>query len=283
MSHRILLSLLFALTLTGPGCCSSKWAMRDPDYAKKYGVPYSENKWEKAQRMSKQMVDARHLEDQGGGYFKGAYSENPNAGMMELGLYHYSRPWLSAHGGLSVLLGEGGILGFPGVDLGMRFQSPSRFAPFVGAGVYTDLSEAIFGDSDEDEYRYGLEDPHSHEDHRSIFAAIYPEVGFHYWLTSGLRMTGSAGYYFNTRGRDLDFLMLGLTFAHMSHPDSEDCAEVLSQDFTADDLKTLNYVENAAIDETLPEKVPEYREASFREMFSDFAPPQDDSIKINLD
>jgi hypothetical protein len=280
MSRRILLTLLFSLTLTGSGCFSSKWAMRDPDYARKYGKPYPTSKRDKWHRMGKQVIDARHLEDQGGVFAKGAYSENPIAGLMEAGAFWYGRPWVSLHAGLSVLLGEHDIVGFPGLDLGLRFQSPSRFAPFVGAGIYSDVSEAVFGDHD-DEFEF--EELHEHDRHRDVFAAVYPEAGFHYWLTSGLRLTGSAGYYFSSGGRDQDFLMLGLTFGYMPLPKREEIPEILKQDCTAEELQHLNTVENTALDETVGRQAPPHREASFREMFSGSAPPADDSIKINIE
>jgi len=280
MSQRILLSFLFCLTLTGSGCFSSKWAMRDPDYASKYDKPYPSRKPEKWRRMGKQMIDARHVEQKGGAYAKGAYSQNPDSGLLELGLYHYGKPWMSLHGGLSVLLGENQIVGFPGLDGGVRFQTPSRFAPFVGAGVYADLSPVVFNNSSNNDQQ-GLLSPTgpTTTQTRNSFAAVYPEAGFHYWLTSGLRMTGSAGYYFSSGGRDQDFLMVGLTFAHMSQPGPEDCAAAMQPD----DLKLFNDLENAALDEAISAELPPYREASFREMFSDFAPPQDDSIKINVE
>lgn len=255
--------------------------MRDPDYARKYRKPYPSGKRDKWYRMGKQMIDARHLEDQGGVFAKGAYSENPVAALMEAGGFWYGRPWVSLHGGLSVLLGEHDIVGFPGVDLGLRFQSPSRFAPFVGAGIYSDISEIVFDGSDDDD-EFEFEDP-DEQRYREMFVAVYPEAGFHYWLTSQLRMTGSAGYCFSTESRDQDFLMLGLTFGYMPLPKQEEIPEILKEDCTAEELRHLTTVENSTLDEMLERQAPPHREASFRETFSGHAPPQDESIKINIE
>ena len=209
MSSRVSI-LLMLLLCTGSGCfkLSSKWAMSDPDYAKKYSAPYPEDDAAKAQRLTKQMLDARHVAGDSGTYLKGAYSTEPDAGQLELGGFAYPNSFTELHGGLSVLAGEQGLWGFPGLDLGMRIQTPSRIAPFVGAGVFGDLSETILVallDDDDDcgcdeSYRY----VHS-------FAAVYPEIGIHYWLDGTTRATLSAGYYFNSEGRDEDFWLIGFT------------------------------------------------------------------------
>lgn len=214
LAHARLGLVLLALLVTS-GCSganpfrpTSRWAMDDPEYAAKYDKPYPSNVFEKSRRIAKQMSDARHVEGDTGFHLKGAYSNNPDAGMVELGIFGYLAAWFEAHGGVSLLLGEDDILGFPGIDVGVRAQAPSRLAPFVGAGVYTDISDAIFGGDDCD--------CDSSPRYRDNFAAVYPEVGVHYWLDGSTRMTLSAGYYFNSNGRDQDFWMFGLTFAGFS-------------------------------------------------------------------
>lgn len=193
--------------------------MSDPDYAKKYGTPYPEDDVEKAQRMTKQMLDARHVAGDGGTYLKGAYSTEPDAGQIELGGFHYPNAFTEFHGGLSVLIGEDELWGFPGIDFGMRLQSPSRIAPFIGAGVFGDLSEPIVVGildslSGDDDDLCGCEEPHRYV---HSFAAVYPEIGIHYWLDGTTRATLSAGYYFNSEGRDEDFWLIGFSIGGVRH------------------------------------------------------------------
>lgn len=220
MSARVSL-LLFLFALVCNTGCSSKWALADRDYREKYSKPYPEARSEKWTRMTKQMVDARHIHDQGGLYVKGGWSENPDAGLVEMGAYGYSTPWMSSHIGLSGLIGEEDIYGLPGLELGTRFQSPSRVAPFVGVGTYVNLLDvginALLDSLDDDDCGC----PEDDYKWSSVFATIYPEVGVHYWATPGLRVTGSAAYHFSSEGRDSDFLLLGVSFAHMSHADPE--------------------------------------------------------------
>lgn len=202
--------ILIALLLcSGSGCLkpSSRWAMSDPDYAKKYGTPYPQDDVEKAQRMTKQMLDARHVAGDAGTYLKGAYSTEPDAGQIELGGFGYLITSTELHGGISVLAGERGVWGFPGIDFGIRFQPPSRIAPFVGAGIFGDLSEPILYSI------FDVEDPH----YVHSFAAVYPEIGIHYWLDATTRATLSAGYYFNSKGRNDDFWLIGFTIGGITH------------------------------------------------------------------
>jgi hypothetical protein len=138
MSHRarFILIVLGIIPLAG---YSSKWAMPDRDYQEKYDTPYPEDKADKWLRMGKQMMDARHLRDKNGWYTKEGWSENPDAGLIEIGAYQYHDPWHSTHIGISGLIGEDNIHGLPGLELGTRLQTPSRLAPFVGVGTYVNV------------------------------------------------------------------------------------------------------------------------------------------------
>ena len=216
MSPRLCIPIILSMLIFGSGC-SSKWAIADRDYREKYRKPYPQNRYDKWSRMGKQMIDARHIHDQGGVYVKGGWSENPDAGLGEIGAYGYTDPWLSWHLGLSGLFGEERILGLPGLELGVRAQTPSRLAPFVGMGTYINLLDVAINELLDNDDPCGC--PSEEYDTHSIFATVYPEVGVHYWLTSGLRVTGSAAYHLSSRGRDNDFLMLGVSFAHMNHAD----------------------------------------------------------------
>jgi len=202
--------LLILLLLFGwGGCASSKWAMNDPDYAAKYDDPYPDDRLKKTHRMAKQIVDARHVEGESGLYGGAAFAEEPTSAGVELGGFGYPKSWLSTRLGLSFLAGTGAKDLFTGANLGARVQIPSRFSPFVGTGVYGGFSQKTI------EHDCGCRERTADEG----FAAIYPEVGTHFWLTGQWRLTTSAAYFFNTEGRNEDFWFFGISLGRLYNAD----------------------------------------------------------------
>jgi|GEM_PF-589226 len=270
MPHRIALHLIAWILVLLSGC-SSKWAMPDQDYQKKYSKPYPEDKTDKWLRMGKQMSDARHLRDKDGWYAKGGWSENPDAGLIELGVYQYHDPWQSTHFGISGLIGEDKIYGLPGLELGTRLQTPTRLAPFVGVGTYVNVLDVginlLISEMQNDDDDCGCHDDDDIK-WKSVFATAYPEVGLHYWVTPSLRLTGSAAYHFSTQGRDNDFLMLGVTFAHMNHPTQEviDSYDEFEHREKLG-LSEPNFVEMDGQTQT--------RQQNFQEMLNEYGPKDD--------
>ncbi|MFN6334064.1 MAG: hypothetical protein ACK45A_20065, partial [Planctomyces sp.] len=49
--------------------------------------------------------------------------------------------------------------------------------------------------------------------HSKLYAAVYPEVGVSWWLSSRSRATLSVQHHFSTSGRDEDYTFFGLTLA----------------------------------------------------------------------
>ena len=246
---RTILILGLLIVVCANGCkLSSKWANSDPDYARKYSTPYPENDWEKFGRMTKQSLDARHISGDGGSYVKGSYSTEPDAGQLELGGFRYLNSASEVHGGLSVLAGEEGLWAFPGLDFGVRLQTPSRIAPFVGAGVFGDLSEPLL-------YALLDDDDFDNEPRKYVhsFAAVYPEVGVHFWLDGKTRATLSAGYYFHSEGRDKDYWLIGFTLGGINDEQPEPEELIYLDDLGSSEPD--NYVEIDGLVEPPPSSV----------------------------
>lgn len=190
--------------------------MDDPGYAAKYSESYPDDDLEKARRMAKQMVDARHTKGQYGIYGGAAFADAPTSAGFEVGGFDYATSWLSSRISLSYLAGTGADDVFTGANAGLRMQVPSRLAPFVGAGLYGGYSEeTIVADC-------GCEE----EQIDGSFGAIYPEVGMHFWLNGHWRLTTSAAYYFNTEGRDQDFWLLGISLGRLISSDNAAAVDV---------------------------------------------------------
>ena len=201
MSGRGLL-LMLCWTVVASGCFSSKWGMDNGAYQKKYDRPYSDDPLKKWERMGRQMIDARHVANDSGVYIGGAASDfrNNAAGGIEVGVTNYSKPWLSSKVALAGQLNSGAANGFVGVNSAVHVSTPTRVAPFVGAGVFggVDVStviDSLNGDESTD---------------AQFLGAVYPEVGVHVWLNGRTRLTGSASYWVTSTGRDKDFWYYGL-------------------------------------------------------------------------
>lgn len=206
---------------TCAGCAglgSSRWAMDDEVYAEKYDRAYSANAPEKLGRMIKQASDARYVADRGGCYWGAAGADEPFTAGVEVGRFMYTGPSLESRIGFKGLAGTGAHDWFAGGDLGLRFQSPSRLAPFVGAGTYLganwrDVPAANDGiDNDGN----GFIDEFGEKDSVSEFiASAYPELGVHFWMNSSTRLTANAQYHFTTEGRSSDFWFIGLSISFL--------------------------------------------------------------------
>jgi len=207
------------LSLSSLGCFSSKWAMDDADYAEKYGRPYDPRPVRKWQRMGRQMIDARHVSSKTGAWVSVGASDFATNGVLggELGLVHYSRPWLSGKLALTGQANSGADAAFLGGTAAVHVSPPTRVAPFVGFGGFLGGSKQTFDASHDgvDNNGDGVTDELGETDSTMRFmSAVYPEAGVHVWLTGSTRLTASASYWLTTEGRDHDFLFygVGLTF-----------------------------------------------------------------------
>lgn len=213
---------LFAACLAVMSGCSgigsSRWAMDNPAYARKYDAPYTGDDVDKVERMMKQSVDARHVEDQSGVYVGAAASDDPFTLGAEVGGFHYLTHSVEGRVGLKGLLGTGDNDYFAGIDTGLRVQAPTRFAPFAGVGLHlggNGKSEPAADDLLDNDNDGSIDELGEEEEVGNLFASVYPEVGAHFWLNGRTRLTASAQYHLTTSGRDDDFLFLGVSLGYL--------------------------------------------------------------------
>jgi hypothetical protein len=201
--------LLFAAL----GCTGSRWAREDPDYAAKY--PHHTRN---LARMTKQAFDARHVKGKGGPYAGLAGGLDNFALGGEAGVFSYPTSYAELHGGFAGLIHEGEHPLSIGLIGGARLQSPSRLAPFAGAGAYGGLTPGITtNDNGYDNDHDGQIDEWD-EDERDLVAGVFPEAGVHFWLTPDWRLTAAASYMMlSSNGPDLP--MYSMSLARINHPD----------------------------------------------------------------
>ena len=220
-----LISIALILCASGLGCAgigTSRWAMDDEVYANKYEKAYPSNDADKVGRIIKQASDARYVADRGGWYAGAAGSDDPFTAGAEFGTFSYQGSAIETRAGLKGLVGTGAEDWFAGVDLGIRAQSPSRFAPFAGIGTFIGgnshevEAENDFIDNDDDG---SIDELGEVDDDMRFLASVYPELGAHFWLTSSTRMTASAQYHITTEGRDSDYWFFGISFAFLGGSD----------------------------------------------------------------
>lgn len=197
--------------------------MDHEDYRKKYERPYSDNDFKKWNRMARQMVDARHVAGDSGYYVGGAgsnFRQNP-AGGAEVGVTNYATPWLSTKLALAGQVNSGADNAFVGVNTAVHVSTPTRVAPFVGAGVFGGVDVGTVLDTlNGDESTY-----------TQFLGAVYPEAGVHVWLNGRTRLSASASYWMTTSNHDREFWYygLGLTFGFGSDGRSTDSGELIRE------------------------------------------------------
>lgn len=185
--------------------------MNDPVYAQKYVQGAEKGEW---LQKAKQAIDARHVAGLSGWTFGGATMYRPKTdntlGGFDIGIERYPTSFLSQRVGLLGYASQDE--GYIGIDSGLRLQTPTRLAPFVGAGGLIGGSRTVQTtpdgiDNDLDDFVDEPGEKASQIDH--FLVAIYPEVGSHFWLTERLRATIYGRYLITNLGQEQDDWMLG--------------------------------------------------------------------------
>ncbi len=198
--------------------------MDHADYRQKYEQPYSDEPLKKWGRMGKQMLDARHVADDDGWYIGGAgsnFRQNP-AGGVEVGVTNYSTPWLSSKLTLAGQLNSGAENAFAGVNGAVHVSTPTRVAPFIGAGLFGGVDAATVVNSMTSDESTDTQ----------FLGAAYPEAGVHVWLTGRTRLSASASYWVTTSNHDRDFWYYGLGLTFNFGPDGRraESGELIRED-----------------------------------------------------
>lgn len=207
---RTLFFILSVIAISGcSGMNSSRWAMDDQDYAEKYSKSYSSNDGEKAARMIKQASDARFVKDMTGFYgglgilgaevgvatFPASFSEVRAGARLNGVTYHFPS------GDQTFNIG--------GLDLAARFHTPTRLAPFVGAGTLIGGGDGRANSDSIDNDGDGQIDEFDEEESK-FDISFYPEVGAHFWLNSRSRISLLGQYHFTPMPDNKDYAYAGL-------------------------------------------------------------------------
>lgn len=198
----------------------SRWAMSDPEYAEKYAEGVS--KTDIAGKV-KQASDARFVKQTSGFYGSAGITQfsgvaNP-MGSLEIGYTGYWTSYLTNRVGLILAANDDDY--FTGAEVGMRLQTPTRMAPFVGAGLFIGGSSVttIVDDDNIDNDDDGSVDELGEEEEifNGVLSGIYPETGIHFWWTPRVRISGFGRYMITTEGRSSDAWYFGSSIAILSH------------------------------------------------------------------
>lgn len=243
--HRssLVLLALVAISATGCGLTSNRWAMSDPVYFAKYQHASDNSLPAKLVRLS----DASHVSGRAGSEV--GFSGGSQYGSGDLSGFAYLNSMVETRFGLVGLVGDTNdaekrdsrALG--GVHFGARLQPPTRFAPFIGLGLFAGAGDPEWqpapdkpNQPDElgEPYRVYTADElfESREQYKpreldSLSScecedkgdwkftdgqvAAYPEFGIHYWIAPDLRLTASARYHITTDGSDNDSWNYGVS------------------------------------------------------------------------
>lgn len=120
------------------------------------------------------------------------------------GIVAIPTPWLTARGG--VMGGDDGGIGVGGFEGAIRLHAPTRLTPYVG--LSTDLGVSGFHTGHVYRGR-NVNTPQTYTSKLAGMAAIGPEVGLSYWLTSSTRINAGATYY--VAAKQPDFVLLGVS------------------------------------------------------------------------
>jgi hypothetical protein len=203
-----------AILLIVSGCqpFKSRYAMDDREYAAKYAEGAESGD---LLGKAKQAIDARHVAGLSGWYASGAgqYTGNADRPVVgaEVGYEHYQTSYFSQRmGGMLLFDGE---LPYAGIDIGARLQTPTRFAPFLGAGIFNGIIPSYENAENDnaDNNKNGFIDEAGESDWtiKRYTVAIYPELGAHFWINGSGRATLYSRYFVTSAGRDQDQWIIG--------------------------------------------------------------------------
>ena len=193
-------AFLALLAVSLCGCAGSRWARSDAEYELKY-PEHSDD----ILQTAKQAVDARFIGGRSGAYGGFGGGSQPSSVTTEVGMMLMVKPWLESRAGFVGIAGSPNESLYGGGTAGLRLNSPSRLAPFVGANAYAGVEPLeLLGDR---ESLFEVD-----EDGESNFVfALAPEAGVHYWITPQCRLTTSASYYLGWSSKPW-FYSVGLSF-----------------------------------------------------------------------
>ncbi len=147
-------------------------------------------------------------------YLELGSSSDPDVIGGEVGLDEYVSKHASIKTGIAFLTSGRFDDALVGANVGARLSIDRIFSPFIGFGIFAGYSdEYVSAENDKiDNDKDGAIDERGEEKRivNNVMSSIYPEIGFHIWLSNTKRITISGRYYITTEGRDYDFAMLNI-------------------------------------------------------------------------
>ena len=141
---------------------------------------------------------------------------NPDSAFGSIGFFEEVSDQITLKGGISFLASESFDDIFTGGNLDVQYSLGMRFSPFIGAGVFAGYSEEIVSAEDDniDNDDDGFVDESGEEKSivDDVIASVYPEAGFHYWITEEVKLAFSGKYHVVTEGREYDFWIFSTSF-----------------------------------------------------------------------
>jgi hypothetical protein len=216
----IALLTLSSIAMADEWVFAPKWAMNNEEYAQKYSVPYSDDPLVRRKQIRNEMFDATFQDGAYGVYGGGSGSPlaNETVGQLDIGVFKMPTAWSTLRLGANGMVVDGH--GMAGGELGFRLHTPTRLAPYVGLGGVLDLSGLRFQAK---QFRYN---PYYYDSqgnpHPNLYkgyfpqgmAAIVPETGLSYWLTTSTRLNLGVSYYVTGKYQpNLLLVSLSLDFA----------------------------------------------------------------------
>lgn len=172
-----------------------------------------------------QIVNADTIEGIAGFYAGGGARLDPLAGTGALGLFHYPTSWLSWRAGLAgaTFSNSDERLIAGGAELGLRVQTPTQLAPFVGVGTFLGWQEQKTTTTTvSEESFWGFHSTQTTTKTKTKgLATVYPEVGVIFWVSPHVYLATRAAYNFTSLRHDKESWMLGLELGLGMKPDAE--------------------------------------------------------------
>ena len=153
------------------------------------------------------LFDPGFQEETDGTYWGGLGSlSGAPVGGIDVGRFQMPTPWSTVRYGLIGMVGDGQGMG--GGEVGLRLHPSTRLAPYLGLSGMVEVS----GFSKQSRYNRYYYDSNGHRRNSPAWgyyptgvAAIVPEVGVSYWMTSSARLNVGLSYYVTT-GKLPDFV-----------------------------------------------------------------------------
>lgn len=197
-------------TLAGRPYSTTRWTTESPQYVQQKCLAVSSGPPpEQVSFDFWKMPDTDCHEERSGRYISGGSTDSHHwpAAIGSTGVFHLPNPWSTIRYGVMGMDNNG--LGAGGVEAGFRIHAPTRISPY--AGLSTDLG---ISNVHTEPYTYSNGRRGSRITKASGIAAIVPEAGVSYWLTSSTRLNAGASYFVAVN--QPDFLVFGLSVEFLS-------------------------------------------------------------------